>query len=385
MAGLSARELLDRLVSFPTVSRDSNLALVDWVEEYLADLGVGCHRDYNDDGTKASLFAHIGPQETGGVILSGHTDVVPTDGQDWSFDPFAVTEAEGKLYGRGTCDMKGFDALALSAVAPALERGLNRPLQICLTRDEEVGCVGAPPMIEAMQGKVPKASLAIIGEPTGMQIVTGHKGGVGYDVHVRGYEVHSSLQHLGVSAIMEGAKLIDWANRENAENAAAADPASEFVPPYTTLHVGMISGGTAHNITAKDCHFMIGARCVPSEPNAIWAERIEAEAARLSAEMQKIHPDTGIDVRPRWDVPGLAPEDEGAAERLARDLTGANGRAVVSFGTEAGQFQAGGYSAVVCGPGFIDQAHQADEFISVDQFSQGERFIAQLLDQLCEG
>ena len=208
MTAMSARALLEKLVSFPTVSRDSNLALVDWVEGYLGDLGVTCHRDYDETGQKASLFAHIGPEVEGGVVLSGHTDVVPVDGQDWSFDPFAVTEKDGRLYGRGTCDMKGFDALALSAVAPALERGLTRPLQICLTRDEEIGCIGAPPMIRAMTGVVPKAELAIIGEPTGMQIVTGHKGGVGYDVHVRGFEVHSSLQHMGVSAVMEGARLI---------------------------------------------------------------------------------------------------------------------------------------------------------------------------------
>ncbi|MEM8879507.1 MAG: acetylornithine deacetylase [Pseudomonadota bacterium] len=385
MAALSARELLDRLVSFPTVSRDSNLPLIDWVEGYLGEFGVTCHRDYNEDGTKASLFAHIGPEIEGGVILSGHVDVVPIDGQDWSFDPFTVTERDGKLYGRGTCDMKGFDALALSAVGPAIERGLKRPLQICLTRDEEVGCVGAPPMIAAMQGVVPKAALAIVGEPTSMQIVTGHKGGVGFDVHVRGYEVHSSLQHLGVSAIMEGAKLIDWANRVNAKNAAAAGPDVDFVPPYTTLHVGMIEGGTAHNITAKDCHFKLGARCVPDESNAQWAEEITAEAARLTEQMQKIHPDTGIDLMPQWDLPGLAPETDGAAEALARRLSGANGTAVVSFGTEAGQFQDGGYSAVVCGPGSIDQAHQADEYITIEQFRQGGAFIDRLLDHLCEG
>ena len=385
MASLSARALLDKLVSFPTVSRDSNLELVDWVEDYLTGLGVTCHRDYDASGEKASLFAHVGPEIAGGVVLSGHTDVVPVDGQNWSTDPFTVTEKDGRLYGRGTCDMKGFDALALAAVAPALERGLKRPLQICLTRDEEIGCIGAPPMIRAMQGVVPKAALALIGEPTGMQIVTGHKGGVGYDVHVRGYEVHSSLQHLGVSAIMEGAKLIDWANRVNAENAAKADPENGYVPPWTTLHVGMIEGGTAHNITAKDCRFMLGARCIPNESNAEWAARIEEEAARLSAEMQKTHPDAGITVTPRWDVPGLRAEPEGAAEALARGLTGANGSGVVSYGTEAGQFQDGGYSAVVCGPGHIDQAHQPDEYISVAQFQQGEAFIARLIDQLCEG
>ncbi|MEM1340814.1 MAG: acetylornithine deacetylase [Pseudomonadota bacterium] len=384
MAGLSARQLLDKLVSFPSVSRESNLPLVDWVEEYLGGFGVSCHRDYNAAGDKASLFAHIGPEEEGAVILSGHTDVVPVDGQDWSTDPFTVTERDGRLYGRGTCDMKGFDALALSLVAPALERGLKRPLQICLSRDEEVGCIGAPPMIEAMQGRVPRAGLAIIGEPTMMGVVDGHKGGLGYDVHLRGHEVHSSLQPYGVSAIMEGARLIQWANEMNEANRAAADPESRFDPPYTTIHVGMISGGTAHNITARDCRFLLGVRCVPTDDAAQWGARIEAEIARIQAGMQAVHPDTFIEAIPRWNVPGLSPEADGSAEALVRRITGENGSSAVSYGTEAGQFQAAGYSAVVCGPGDIAQAHQADEFISCDQFQKGEAFMARLLDTLTE-
>ncbi|MEL6954472.1 MAG: acetylornithine deacetylase [Pseudomonadota bacterium] len=384
MAGLSARDLLDKLVSFPTVSRESNLPLIDWVEDYLDGFGVTCHRDYDVTGKKASVFAHIGPEEDGAVILSGHTDVVPVDGQDWSTDPFSVTERDGRLYGRGTCDMKGFDALALSLVAPAMERGLKRPLQICLSRDEEIGCIGAPPMIEAMQGRVPRAGLAIIGEPTMMGVVDGHKGGIGYDVHLRGFEVHSSLQPYGVSAIMEGARLIQWANEMNEANRNAADPESRFDPPYTTIHVGMIEGGTAHNITARDCRFLLGVRCVPSDDAADWAARIEAEIARIQADMQKIHPDTFIEAVPRWNVPGLSPEAEGPAEALVRRITGENGSSAVSYGTEAGQFQAAGYSAVVCGPGDIAQAHQADEFISLDQFQKGEAFIARLLDTLTE-
>jgi acetylornithine deacetylase len=381
---LSARELLEKLVSFPTVSRDSNLELVDWVEGYLTDLGVTCHRDYNEDGSKASLYAHLGPEDAGGVILSGHTDVVPVDGQAWDTDPFQVTERDGKLYGRGTCDMKGFDALALSLVAPALEQGLKRPLQICLTRDEEIGCIGAPPMIAAMQPHMPKAALAIIGEPTEMRTVTGHKGGTGFDMHVRGFEVHSSLQDRGVSAIMEGAKLINWANRMNAENRANADPGNPFDPPYTTIHVGKIEGGTAHNITAKDCRFVLSFRCVPNESPQDWADRYLTEVRKLEAEMQAVEPSCFIQADPLWDVPGLSPETDGAAEAMVRRLTGDNATHVVSFGTEAGQFQAGGYSAVVCGPGNIEQAHQPNEFITIDQFQQGERFMARLLDILTE-
>jgi len=381
---MSARDLLEKLVSFPTVSRDSNLELVDWVEGYLNGLGVTCHRDYDETGQKASIYAHIGPEVDGGVILSGHTDVVPVDGQDWETDPFSVVEKNGRLYGRGTCDMKGFDALALALVAPALERGLKRPLQICLTRDEEIGCRGAPPMIDHMAGRMPRASLAIIGEPTSMRTVTGHKGGTGFDMHMRGFEVHSSLQDRGVSAIMEGAKLIDWANRMNAENRAKADPHSAFDPPYTTVHVGKIEGGTAHNITAKDCRFVLSFRVIPTENPKDWEDRYLAEVRKLEAEMQKIAPSCFIGATPLWAVPGLRPEADGAAETLVRRITGDNATHAVSFGTEAGQFQAGGYSAVVCGPGNIEQAHQANEFITLEEFRKGEAFMADLLDILSE-
>ncbi len=383
---MTARELLEKLVSYPTVSRDSNLELVDWAEGYLTDLGARCFRDYNEDKSKASLYAHIGPDIEGGVILSGHTDVVPVDGQEWSTDPFTVVEKDGKLYGRGCCDMKGFDALALWIAAKAAKSQLKKPLQICLSRDEEIGCTGAPPMIEAMQGKLPKAGLAIIGEPTTLQAVTGHKGGLGYDTHIRGFEIHSSLMDRGVSAIMEGAKLIDWANRMNAENKARAATGTDalFDPPYTTLHVGVIEGGTAHNITAKDCKFLLSFRCVPGDDPEEWGRRYEEEVRRLEAEMQKIQPSCYIALDKRFNVPGLKPEENGAAESLVRRLTGDNGTHVVSYGTEAGQFQAGGYSSVVCGPGDIAQAHQPDEFMTVAQFEEGQRFMERLLETLCE-
>ncbi len=383
---MTARELLEKLVSYPTVSRDSNLELVDWAEGYLTDLGARCFRDYNEDKSKASLYAHIGPDIEGGVILSGHTDVVPVDGQEWSTDPFTVVEKDGKLYGRGCCDMKGFDALALWIAAKAAKSQLKKPLQICLSRDEEIGCTGAPPMIEAMQGKLPKAGLAIIGEPTTLQAVTGHKGGLGYDTHIRGFEIHSSLMDRGVSAIMEGAKLIDWANRMNAENKARAATGTDalFDPPYTTLHVGVIEGGTAHNITAKDCKFLLSFRCVPGDDPEEWGRRYEEEVRRLEAEMQKIQPSCFIALDKRFNVPGLKPEENGAAESLVRRLTGDNGTHVVSYGTEAGQFQAGGYSSVVCGPGDIAQAHQPDEFMTVAQFEAGQRFMERLLETLCE-
>ncbi|MDH3264037.1 MAG: M20/M25/M40 family metallo-hydrolase, partial [Paracoccaceae bacterium] len=251
------REILARLVSFPTVSRDSNLDLVDWVEEWLDGHGIAAHRVWNAERTKAALYAHVGPEIPGGVVLSGHTDVVPVDGQDWSSDPWVLTEREGRLYGRGAVDMKGFDALALWAMAEAAKGELKRPLQLALSYDEEVGCAGAPPMIDAMAGHLPKAAAVIVGEPSMMKVVTGHKGGIGFATHVKGYEVHSSIMHTGVSAIHEAARLIVWANEVNAANRAAKPGplAAVFEPPWTTLHVGQIVGGTAHNITAADCRF----------------------------------------------------------------------------------------------------------------------------------
>ena len=387
MQTLSPLELMRKLVSFPTVSRDSNLPLVDWVEDYLGGHGIQCHRHYREDNQQAALFAHVGPTVDGGVILSGHTDVVPVDGQPWAADPFSVVERDGKYFGRGTCDMKGFDALALWALVEAHKGGVKRPLQIALSYDEEVGCTGAPPMIEAMQGVIPRASAVIVGEPSTMQAVTGHKGGIGFTTHVIGFEVHSSLAHTGVSAVMEGARLIDWGNRVNAENRAKEPDAlaALFVPPWTNAHVGTVSGGTANNITAKDCEFVMGFRMVPGESADMWRDRYLEEVRRIEAEMQAVHPEARIDVEEMFNVPGLKPEENGEAEALVRRITGDNASHVVSYGTEAGQFQAAGYSAVICGPGNIEQAHQPDEFISVEQFEAGHRFMQRLLEHLKEG
>ncbi len=384
MAALTARQIMDKLVSFPTVSRDSNLDLVDWVEDYLDGFGVAATRVYDPTGKKAALYANVGPMVEGGIVLSGHTDVVPTDGQEWDSDPWTVTERNGRLYGRGTCDMKGFDALALSAVPLALERGVKRPLQIALSYDEEVGCVGAPPMIDDMVKHLPRAAGAIIGEPSMMKTVTAHKGGTGFHTHMRGFEVHSSLIHQGVSAIMFAAKLIDWANEMNARSAAATPGAlaAVFVPPYTTLHVGQITGGTAHNITAKDCRFGMDFRVVPGDSMEDWKARYLEKVAEIEALMQAIRPEAGIDVNPYFTVTPLAPEENGAAEALVRSITGDNGSHVVSYGTEAGQFQERGYSAVVCGPGDIAQAHQPNEFIEAEQFAAGEAFVARVVDSL---
>ncbi len=384
MEDLTPRQLLDRLVSFPTVSRDSNLDLVDWLEAYLAGHGITAHRHWNEDRSKAALFAHVGPWVEGGVVLSGHSDVVPVDGQDWSSDPWLVTERDGRLYGRGTCDMKGFVAQAVWALVQAQKRGVRRPLQLALSYDEEVGCTGAPPMIAAMQAVLPQAEAAIIGEPSRMKLINGHKGGTGFHVHVKGYEVHSSLLPYGVSAIMEGARLIGWVNDKNAEIQARpiSAAAANFTPPFTTLHVGMIEGGTAHNITAGDCRFAVEMRVVPGEDSDALAAEFVSEANRLQAVLQAVRPEAGVELEQFFGVPALQPEANGAAEALVRRLTGDNATGVVSYGTEAGQFQEAGYSAVVCGPGDIAQAHQVDEYLELSEFNAGLRFMQALLEDL---
>ncbi|WP_167647700.1 acetylornithine deacetylase [Mameliella alba] len=381
---LSPRALLDKLVSFPSVSRDTNLPLIDWVQEYLASHGIEAGRHVKpDEPEKAALFAHVGPEEEGGVVLSGHTDVVPVDGQDWSTDPFTVTEKDGRLYGRGTTDMKGFDALAIWSLVEAKRRGVTRPLQIALSYDEEIGCAGAPPLIEAMSG-LPRARDVIVGEPTMMKAVTGHKGGVTYWVHVHGFEVHSSLLHTGVSAIMWGAEMITWANQLNAALQAAEprDMAGLFDPPYTNVHVGQVRGGTAHNISAKDCEFCFGYRVVPGETLDQWRRLTEDKAAELTAQMQKIRPETRIELEEKFSLPPFAPETGNTAEALVRQITGDNSETFVSYGTEASHFQVAGYKAVVCGPGSITVAHQPDEYITLAQFQEGQRFMERLLEHL---
>ncbi|WP_424986023.1 acetylornithine deacetylase [Microbulbifer sp. S227A] len=385
---LSPLDLMTQLVRFPTVSSETNLPLIDWVDNYLGSHGIDAHRWVDPEQPhKAALFAHVGPMEPGAVVLSGHTDVVPVAGQTWDSDPFAVVERDGRYFGRGTCDMKGFDAIAIWTLVEARARGVKRPLQLALSFDEEIGCTGAPPMIEAMQPVLPKGSAVIVGEPSMMKAVTGHKGGHGYSIHVRGYEVHSSLLPMGVSAILEAGRILNWVNATNAQ-VQAADPtpvAAMFTPPFTTLHVGEVEGGTARNITAKDCRLEFEIRPVPDEEPAAWKQRFTDELRRIEAGMQRAHPESGIDISPVYDLPGLRPETDGEAEALVRAITGDNGAHVVSYGTEAGQFQEAGYSAVVCGPGDIAQAHQPNEYIEVAQFRAGVDFMENLLARLQRG
>ncbi|HKK35633.1 MAG TPA: acetylornithine deacetylase [Paracoccaceae bacterium] len=387
---LGPREMLEKLVGFDTVSAKSNLPLIHFVRDWLASHGVESTLVPDETGEKAALFAQVGPDVPGGVVLSGHTDVVPVADQAWSTDPFTLTERDGRLHGRGTCDMKGFDALALAIVPHALKAGLKRPLQIALSYDEEVGCLGAPPMIAKMREALPPASAVIVGEPTSMKTVSAHKGILGLETRVRGFEVHSSLCHTGVSAVAAAARLVAWLDARMAENAAAspASPdAAAYEPPYTTLHVGRFQGGTAHNITAGHAWFTTDIRVAPPDTTEDWLARYRAEADRLDRELKAIRPEAGVEIRVRAGVPGCRKEPaeiggDGEAERLVRTLTGDNSENVVAYATEAGQFQEAGYSAVICGPGSIEQAHQPDEYVEIAQLEAGEAFMKRLVARL---
>ena len=386
-ADLQARatELLARLVAFDTTSRRTNLELIEFVEALLAGLGVASRRVANADGSKANLYATLGPAVEGGVVLSGHTDVVPVDGQPWTSDPWTLTERGWRLYGRGTCDMKGFLALALAA-APAFAasgRG-GRPVHLAFSYDEEVGCLGAPAMIERLRAELPAPAAVIVGEPTSMGAVRGHKGIATWVVTVRGHEAHSSLTHLGLSANMAAIGLLARL-KALAEELERADPrgASDFVPPHPTLTVGLLRGGTAVNILARECSFAFDLRCPPGvDPEALLAP-LFAAATALDAELRARFPDSGVEVARRSLTPAFAPEPDGAAERLARSLAGDSGPgAVVAYAAEAGQFQQAGFSTVICGPGSIEQAHQPNEYLAVDQLARGAAFMARLAEAM---
>jgi acetylornithine deacetylase len=309
---------------------------------------------------------------------------VPVEGQAWTSDPWTLTERDGRLYGRGTCDMKGFDALVLALVPDMVRAPLKRPVHIALSYDEELACRGAPSMVREMVEAVPTPSAVIVGEPTRHAVVTGHKASVQLRTEVTGFAVHSSRIDQGVSAVMNAARLIAWHEDVMAENQRRADPADPFEPPYTTLHCGMVAGGSAANIVSSSAWFYSDIRAIPSEDPADYLERYRAYIRDVvEPRMKAVVPATGVAVEPIAEVPGLRPENDGAAERLMRRLTGDNGTHVVSYGTEAGIFQRAGWSSVVCGPGDIAQAHQPDEYIEISELAAGERLLRRLVDELC--
>ncbi|WP_373086520.1 acetylornithine deacetylase [Sneathiella sp.] len=379
----TAREMIDKLISFDTVSRNSNLALIDFVADYLAGHGIAASRVFNVDKTKANLYATVGPDIEGGVVLSGHTDVVPVDGQPWVTDPFTVVEKDGKLYGRGTSDMKSFSAIALSQVPNMIEKGLKFPIHFALSYDEEIGCVGAPSMIEQLAESLPKPRAVIVGEPTMMNIVSAHKGIITLKTTVTGREAHSSLVEDGVSAVMTAARLITFIADMMAENKARSTSDSRFSPAYTTLHCGVVNGGTAANIISRQCTFLWDIRHIPEDDPMSFVTRFNDYCnTEVLPDLRKIAPEADIVSEISARVPALAAEIDGEAEMLCKAITGENKTSAVSYGAEAGQFQGAGFSTVICGPGSIGVAHQPNEYIEITQIVAAERFIVKLIDRL---
>jgi acetylornithine deacetylase len=381
---LSPREMLARLVAFPSVSTSSNLDIIGFCRDWLNSHGVESTLVMSPEGDKANLYASIGPQVEGGIVFSGHTDVVPVEGQNWTTDPWTLTERNGRLHGRGATDMKGFDALVLALVPEIVKFPLKRPVHIALSYDEEIACRGAPSMVEAMARSIPRPAAVIVGSPTGHAVVTGHKASVQLRTRVTGYAVHSSRIDQGVSAVMSAARLIAWHEDVMEENRRRADPANPFEPPYTTLHCGMMAGGNAANVVSSSAWFFSDIRAIPTESPRDYLERYQTYVREVvEPRMKAIAPETGVSVELIAEVPGLRPEADGEAERLMRRITGDNGTHVVSYGTEAGIFQRVGWSTVVCGPGDIAQAHQPDEYIEVSELDAGERLLRRIIGELC--
>jgi acetylornithine deacetylase len=377
--------LVGRLVGFNTVSVHPNMALIEAVKDYLVGHGVKVRIVPNEDGTKANLFATIGPDVPGGVALSGHTDVVPVEGQDWSSDPFTATPKGDKLYGRGTADMKGFIAVALALVPEFKKRHLKRPIHFCFSYDEEITCLGVMSLLKLLGKELPKPSLAIIGEPTSMRVVNAHKGVSAQVTTIVGRDGHSSAPHKLANAIAYMGRFIGFldqlAQELRAEGDSKAIPGLDFDPAWTTMNLGSIHGGQAMNIVARECRLAWEFRPLPGvDAEAIYgrAQRFLDETLRPALLAQA--PEGSITMERVAAVPALRPEKNGPAEALALQLTGLNAAITAAFGSEGGHFQDAGISAVMCGPGDIAQAHKPDEFIVVDQLAQCERFLLKLAD-----
>jgi len=377
-------EMLRKLIAFPTVSRDSNLELIDFARGYLKDLGAETRLTYDDDRRKANLFATLGPAGEPGIVLSGHTDVVPVDGQAWNTDPFELMEKDGKLYGRGACDMKSFVAVAL-ALAPEFARcGLKTPIHFAFSYDEEVGCIGVSRLISDLACAGIKPGSCIVGEPTLMQPVIAHKGKHAYRCTVRGYACHSAYAPQGVNAIEAAAEaaafLKDMARRRRDQGPYDRS----FDIAHTTVHTGVIRGGTALNIVPHECVFDFEFRHLPGDdPDALLAEFNHYVATRIEPEMRAVHPDTGFTITALAMLPVLDNSPEAEIVGLAQELSGNGDLGKVSFGTEGPQFQRAGIPTVVCGPGSIEQAHKPNEFIALDQVLKCEQFMRRLMQRVC--
>ncbi len=364
-------ELLGDLIAFPTISSHSNTAMIDALASRFDDLGARCHVFADDDGSKASLFATLGPEEQGGIMLSGHTDVVPVDGQTWTRPPFEMTSDDAQLFGRGACDMKGFVAAAVIMAQHYAALPLRRPIHFAFTHDEEVGCLGAQAMIPELQRLGLSPEMAIIGEPTEMRVIEGHKGCCEYTTRFRGLAGHGSDPAAGVNAAEYAVRYVARLMALREDLRARAPRNSRFEPPETTLNIGRIEGGFMHNVIVEqaevDWEFRPVQRSDFDHVRSTLNNFVETE---LLPAMRAVHPAADITTEVMGEVVGLEPMTENAARDLIAGLLGANGADVVPFGTEAGLFQQTGMDVIVCGPGSIEQAHKADEFIRLDQLQQ---------------
>jgi len=365
------KRILSDLIAFPTVSADSNLDMIAYLANRLEDCGAHVDVLSDETGRKANLFATLGPQCDGGIVLSGHSDVVPVTDQDWTTDPFKMVERDGRLFGRGTCDMKGFIA-ATVAMAPIFAKQVrDKPIHFAFTYDEETGCIGAGRLVQDLTARSIKPSLAIIGEPTSMRIIEGHKGCYEYSTHFQGLEGHGSAPDLGVNAIEYAVRYVSRLLDLRDELKLMAPSHSRFEPPWTTVNLGALNGGHVHNVIAPKATVDWEMRPVQSGDADFVKTALKLYCDEvLLPQMRAVYPDASIVTEVIGEVAGLIPTDHNEAVRILSELTGANGADVVAFGTEAGLFQAFGMDVVVCGPGSIEQAHKADEFLALDQLSQ---------------
>ena len=384
MADLRSLDLIKTLIAFDTTSRESNLELIAFIQEYLTGHGVESMLVHNEDGTKANLYATIGDQDKAGVMLSGHTDVVPVDGQAWDTDPFQVTEKDEKFYGRGTADMKSFIAIALAFVPEFLSRRLKTPIHLAFSYDEEVGCIGVRRLIDKLKEMPVKPAMCIVGEPTSMQVVTGHKGKRSFIANVRGLESHSALAPLGVNAVEYAAELITYM-KNMARRIEAEGPFDELYEiTHTTVHTGVISGGVQLNIVPNACRVEFEFRYLANhDPDALEAEIRKYTKDTLEPKMHAVSAETGIDIECHNDMPGLEMDPGEDVVAFVKALAGRNDHAKVAFGTEAGLFHTRvQIPTVVCGPGDIAVAHKPNEFIPLDQIAKGEDFMRRLLEEV---
>ena len=377
----AALDLTKKLIAFDTTSRSSNLALIDFAQELLERAGARCRRSYDASGRKANLFATLGPDGDGGYVLSGHTDVVPVDGQDWSSDPFQAEVRGDKLFGRGTCDMKGFAGVALSLVPEIATAKLKRPIHFALSYDEEVGCTGVSGLIDDLAEAKIKPALAIVGEPTLMKVVGAHKGGTAVKTRCHGREGHSSAPNKGASAVMMAGEFIAALARIGIELQDDRDP--RFDPPYSTTQANVVHGGTALNILAREASIVWECRTLPGRDPMDVVNRAKELAAEILPKYQNGAPDASIETTVTSSYPGLALDMDSAAVALAREISGANDVEAVAYGTEAGHFARAGIPAVICGPGSIDQAHRPDEFVALSELAACEVFLRKVIARAC--